>query len=509
MNAGSLFIAGSNNKNSTLEVRGQNPSASDKEDSGADTFGTVLEQVGTKAKETPRSSAPAESDEPTKPDPATKEDPAELVQVSLQAGQLSQLTIMVQPADVPTPQGSDSQPGDTQDVANGQSVPLAQPTLFSEQASQSDPSGKSQPAASVPDVNVLDQVLTPALKPTAPTDQPQVAGSTGQAQAAVLPGQTLLEQDQDPLQPTQSTGLATNAVSSQIRNGTAPGDSALDGLRPGDQSGLSKSETIGQSEPGANSAMSHEPSALSPQAFAKAEEPDKAAVPDDRAMGKDEAQKSGAQKGLESVNRPEAGDGNRTGSAWSEGKGKESSKEGKGAGLQQATSGAERFLTNGAQAQVSGAKPVPAPQPSSQVAVFPSEPTMPRIISSIQVEVHPPDLGQVQVRVALADQTVHANVTTQQTEVREFLVANQAKLEAGFHAAGLDLGEFKVTVDQQGRGSYGQPDSGWSREPGWNAPGQGRADQEETSQPGYQSGYPAGMQGAAGAREGRVLSLFA
>jgi flagellar hook-length control protein FliK len=131
---------------------------------------------------------------------------------------------------------------------------------------------------------------------------------------------------------------------------------------------------------------------------------------------------------------------------------------------------------------------------------------MPKAVSSIRVEVHPPDLGEVQLRVTLADQTVRANVTTQHAEVREFLVVNQSRLEAGFQAAGLDLSEFKVMVDQHGRGQYGQNGDGWSYGSGRNTDGQGRMSQEQASQPDYR---PELGWNQAVALEGGGLSLFA
>lgn len=136
---------------------------------------------------------------------------------------------------------------------------------------------------------------------------------------------------------------------------------------------------------------------------------------------------------------------------------------------------------------------------------------MPRPLPSIQVQVHQPDLGQVQVRVSMADQTVHANITTEHATVRDFLVTNQGRLEAGFSASGLQLGDFKVMVDGQGRGSYGQANDAWSYGAGQNAYGQGRGTQEQQGP--FAQGPDHPVENAEGypaaAWESRGLSLFA
>ncbi|MBI3603537.1 MAG: flagellar hook-length control protein FliK [Nitrospirae bacterium] len=194
-------------------------------------------------------------------------------------------------------------------------------------------------------------------------------------------------------------------------------------------------------------------------------------------------------------------------------KDKGSGKESKGSALSQAV-GAEKFFAGMAQAEGLGAKPAPAPQAPSPVLSIPSEPAVSPLRPSIQVDMNPADLGRVQVRVVLSDQTVHANVTTERAGVGEFLAANQGRLEAGFNASGLQMGEFKVTVDSQGRSPYGQSGDGGAYGPGQNAYGQGRGTQEQTGRFSQGSDRPGEVAegrpfASVSSWDSRGLSLFA
>lgn len=135
-----------------------------------------------------------------------------------------------------------------------------------------------------------------------------------------------------------------------------------------------------------------------------------------------------------------------------------------------------------------------------------AEPAGPAPVQALRLEVERPDLGQVALRVVLADQTIHAKVTTDHLEVRDFLIARQGQLESGLKANGLEMGEFRVDVNQ-----HRQPESGWlgSDRDAW---GQGR----------QQSGHPQApppdvaadrwsgdLEAAAASRPSRSLSVFA
>lgn len=178
----------------------------------------------------------------------------------------------------------------------------------------------------------------------------------------------------------------------------------------------------------------------------------------------------------------------------------------------QSVTGAERLgigTGDGRTGRIDGAAKVVAAAP---VAALPTEPAAVSPVQSLRLEVERPDLGGVQVRVVLADQTVHAKVTTGQVEVRDFLVARQDQLAVGLKASGLEMGEFQVDVDPRGRGQSG---------PGWFAGAQGdQADQgrRQPEPPATQplfaepraeqwSGYGHGTSG--GGLERRTLNVFA
>lgn len=178
----------------------------------------------------------------------------------------------------------------------------------------------------------------------------------------------------------------------------------------------------------------------------------------------------------------------------------------------QSVTWAERFgigTGDGRTGRIDGAAKVVAAVPT---AALPAEPAGVSSVQSLRLEVERPDLGGVQVRVVLADQTVHAKVTTGQVEVRDFLVARQDQLAVGLKASGLEMGEFQVDVDPQGRGQSG---------PGWFAGAQGdqtdqgrRQPEPPATQPLFAepraeqwSGYGHGALG--GGLERRTLNVFA
>ena len=84
---------------------------------------------------------------------------------------------------------------------------------------------------------------------------------------------------------------------------------------------------------------------------------------------------------------------------------------------------------------------------------------------TVRLEVSPPEIGRVHVRVALSDGAVYANVRTDQADVRDFLLRNQERLHQTLGAYGLDMGSFQVEVG--GRGPQSQ-DFGLRQE--WWAP---------------------------------------
>ena len=75
--------------------------------------------------------------------------------------------------------------------------------------------------------------------------------------------------------------------------------------------------------------------------------------------------------------------------------------------------------------------------------------------AGLHLEVHPANTGPVQLRVSLANHTVHTNVITDRAELGNYLLARQGHLEQAFQTNGLDMGQFRVLVDRQGYGQTG------------------------------------------------------
>jgi len=195
------------------------------------------------------------------------------------------------------------------------------------------------------------------------------------------------------------------------------------------------------------------------------------------------------------------------------GKGKGQGKATQETETTQSVSGAERVVPGHINLQtgrIDAAIKPSAAAPVAPVAPLPTEPPAAPLVQSLRLEVRRPDLGDVQVRVVLADQTVHTKVTTGQVEVRDFLVARQGQLDAGFKASGLDMGEFNVTVDAQGHSAYGQLGQGWSSGPGRDGSAQGRGTQEPPNSFEQRPDPRETSDGRPRASwEPRVLSLFA
>ncbi|MEX5214329.1 MAG: flagellar hook-length control protein FliK [Nitrospiraceae bacterium] len=89
------------------------------------------------------------------------------------------------------------------------------------------------------------------------------------------------------------------------------------------------------------------------------------------------------------------------------------------------------------------------------------DPSAPR---ALRLELQSPDGPPVRLHVSLVEQTVHATVMTDHTEVQDFLLKNQSRLESQLHHHGLEMGQFSVLVDREGQGpsSYGW-ETNWSQ----------------------------------------------
>jgi flagellar hook-length control protein FliK len=99
---------------------------------------------------------------------------------------------------------------------------------------------------------------------------------------------------------------------------------------------------------------------------------------------------------------------------------------------------------------------------------------------SMVLELSQADLGRVNIRVAVNQDTVHAHFSSERNEMGQYLVNGQDKLQSALNASGLDLGRFQVDIDRQSTGRSFQQSTSQEQSQGHTPqgesqnPGQGR-----------------------------------
>lgn len=114
------------------------------------------------------------------------------------------------------------------------------------------------------------------------------------------------------------------------------------------------------------------------------------------------------------------------------------------------------------------ASPSMSPAPSSMPAQDATESSVRFMARSVVFDVAQPDLGHVNIRVAMANDVVHAHLSTDRLEVGQFLINGQDRLQAALQANGLDMGQFRVDIDRQSAGRSFQQDSSQEQGHGGN-----------------------------------------
>ncbi|HSL03254.1 MAG TPA: flagellar hook-length control protein FliK, partial [Nitrospiraceae bacterium] len=117
---------------------------------------------------------------------------------------------------------------------------------------------------------------------------------------------------------------------------------------------------------------------------------------------------------------------------------------------------------------------------------------------AVHVELPSHDSGPLSVRISMTDQMVHTQFTTDRNDLGALLFTRQDQLQQNLAKSGLELGQFQVHIDQQGR-QEALPDR-QSRQNG------GASEQQPKSQDHNQ---PAHDRERPIHRPSRVLSLFA
>jgi flagellar hook-length control protein FliK len=69
----------------------------------------------------------------------------------------------------------------------------------------------------------------------------------------------------------------------------------------------------------------------------------------------------------------------------------------------------------------------------------------------VHVELPSHDSGPLSVRISMTDQMVHTQFTTDRNELGALLFTRQDQLQHNLAKSGLELGQFQVNIDQQGR----------------------------------------------------------
>ncbi|MCP9463240.1 MAG: flagellar hook-length control protein FliK [Nitrospira sp.] len=85
---------------------------------------------------------------------------------------------------------------------------------------------------------------------------------------------------------------------------------------------------------------------------------------------------------------------------------------------------------------------------------------------AVAFEVSGPELGHVNVRVAVRNELVHAHMLSDRPEVAAYLATGHDRLQSALQASGLEMGHFRVDIDRHGANrSFQQnasPEQGWS-----------------------------------------------
>lgn len=482
MNAGLLISVSTG---SGLQVAGQPAADASKAESHADetSFEQVLTQVGERAD---GSTEPTEAAAPTtaSPDSTSVLSPLHIV-LALQASAL---------AVVPAGQGDEQAHGDGQSAtaqSDSATVTAAEALVASLQAGQT---GSATQAGA--EGRLLfgsasmaggDAVLAGAVQTDLPggltpldqddatgTNQPEPAGQAGttvqgdlRQTAAHNPSVPASGSFAEPIHDVPAAGLV---ATDRVQKGEPAGEQAgqPDTSKPPDANVAAAQAGLGSNvRTAAASASPSDGAGLRSVAAAEAASGQPIQAPSELDANHDAGADLASHSGLQ--NQAMTEQARQLMASAQADKGKESGKGQKETPSSQPMTGTEWFdvgTGNGVNGRTDGTAKVAAVAP---VAAPPAEPAAASPVQALRVDVERPDLGGVQVRVVLADQTVHAQVTTGQVEVRDFLIAKQDQLAVGLKASGLEMGEFQVDVDPQGGGQSG---------PGWFAGTQGdRADQ--------------------------------
>ncbi len=133
-------------------------------------------------------------------------------------------------------------------------------------------------------------------------------------------------------------------------------------------------------------------------------------------------------------------------------------------------------------------------QPSQVAAQSP----LPVTMKAVVFDVTQPDLGHVNVRVAMTNDVVHAYLSADRQDVGQSLLSGQDRLQSSLQASGLDMGQFRVQVDRE-----------WTSQGGheWHSRGDESPAHQQREQSGQQDQFVNSS--PFDQESDRVLSVFA
>jgi hypothetical protein len=105
------------------------------------------------------------------------------------------------------------------------------------------------------------------------------------------------------------------------------------------------------------------------------------------------------------------------------------------------------------------------------------------MIRSVVVDVVQPELGHVNVRVSMMNDSVHAHFSTDRAEVGQFLMNGQDRLHTSLQANGLDMGQFRVDIDRQSSGRSFQQGTFQEQGQAWNDGSHGLGREQTSGRP--------------------------
>jgi len=112
---------------------------------------------------------------------------------------------------------------------------------------------------------------------------------------------------------------------------------------------------------------------------------------------------------------------------------------------------------------------------------------------SVVVQVNQPDLGHVNIRVAMTNDLVHTHFSSDRLEVGQFFINGQDRLQAALQASGLDMGQFRVDIDRQSGGRSFQQSASQEHGQPWNQGSHGMGRESNSDQQDHTRGALHGL----------------